>query len=87
VTTDDDEVLYKIGITNLTVKKRYPNVDLDRIRVIKTWAFDKGVDAADRELSILREFADDLYAGDDVLVGSGNTELFVRDVLGLDFEN
>jgi hypothetical protein len=84
VTTDDDEILYKIGITNLTVKKRFPNVDLARIRVIKTWAFDKGSEAAIRELSILREFVEDLYDGEAVLVGAGNTELFVRDVLGLD---
>lgn len=86
VTTDDDTVLYKIGITNLTVKKRFPKADLARIRVIKTWAFDKGTEAADRELSILREFIEDRYVGDDILIGAGNTELFVRDVLELDLE-
>ena len=84
VVTDSNEVLYKIGITNLTLKKRFPTVDLDRIRVIKTWLFDKGSEAADRELAVLREFMDDRYVGDDILKGAGNTELFVRDVLGLD---
>lgn len=39
VSTDNDETLYKIGITNLTVQKRFPTVDLARIRVIKTWFF------------------------------------------------
>ena len=84
--TDKDETLYKIGITNLTVQKRFPNADLARIRVIKTWAFEYGGDAAKREVSVLQEFSDDLYTGVDVLVGAGNTELFVRDVLELDTE-
>lgn len=86
VQTDSDETLYKIGITNLTVKKRFPNADLLRIREIKTWTFEQGAEAAKREIAILREFADDLYVGEDVLIGAGNTELFVRDVLGLDTE-
>ena len=86
VQTDDEETLYKIGITNLTVQKRFPNVDLARIRVIKTWFYELGSDAAKREIAVLREFSDDLYTGIDVLVGAGNTELFVRDVLDLDTE-
>ena len=84
VRTDKDVVLYKIGITNLTVKKRFPASDLARIRLIKTWAFEKGSEAAERELEVLREFMDYRYAGDDILIGAGNTELFIRDVLGLD---
>ncbi len=84
VLTDKDETLYKIGITNLTVQKRFPTEDLVRIRVIKTWDFEHGSNAAKREISVLQEFSDDLYTGIDVLVGAGNTELFVRDVLQLD---
>ena len=86
VVTDSDETLYKIGITNLTVHKRFPTVDLARIRVIKTWSYEIGAEAAKREIAVLREYADDLYTGIDVLVGAGNTELFVRDVLELDTE-
>ena len=86
VVTDSDETLYKIGITNLTVHKRFPSVDLARIRVIKTWSYEIGAEAAKREIAVLREYADDLYTGIDVLVGAGNTELFVRDVLELDDE-
>jgi hypothetical protein len=86
VMTDSDETLYKIGITNLTVQKRFPSVDLVRIRVIKTWSYELGAEAAKREVAILREYADDLYTGLDVLIGAGNTELFVRDVLELDDE-
>ena len=86
VVTDSDETLYKIGITNLTVQKRFPTVDLARIRVVKTWPYELGAEAAKREIAVLREFADDLYTGLDVLVGAGNTELFVRDILELDTE-
>lgn len=86
VVTDSEETLYKIGITNLTVHKRFPSVDLARIRVIKTWSYEIGAEAAKREIAVLREYADDLYTGIDVLVGAGNTELFVRDVLELDDE-
>ena len=84
VMTDSDETLYKIGITNFTVQKRFPSVDLARIRVIKIWLYELGAEAAKREIAVLREYADDLYTGIDVLVGAGNTELFVRDVLELD---
>ena len=86
VQTDNDETLYKIGITNLSVQKRFPSLDLARIRVVKTWSYELGVDAAKREIAVLREFMDDRYTGLDVLIGAGNTELFVRDVLGLDKE-
>lgn len=86
VLTDNNETLYKIGITNLTVQKRFPNVDLARIRVIKTWYFEYGGDAAKREIAVLQEFSDDLYTGIDVLTGAGNTELFIRDVLELDID-
>jgi hypothetical protein len=84
VVTDEEETLYKIGITNLSVRERFPSADLARIRVIKTWSFDRGVEAAKREIAILREFSDDIYTGLDVLIGAGNTELFVRDILNLD---
>lgn len=86
VLTDNNETLYKIGITNLNVEKRFPNADLARIRTIRTWSFKEGKVAAKRELDILKEYSDDLYCGPDVLIGSGNTELFVRDVLQLDLD-
>ncbi|MET0105530.1 MAG: DUF723 domain-containing protein [Sedimenticola sp.] len=84
VTTDVGDTLYKIGITNLTIEKRFPTLDLARIRIIKRWFFDVGRDAAEREEAILNHFAGDRYYGPDVLVGSGNTELFTHDILRLD---
>lgn len=86
VTRDDGGTLYKIGITNLTVEKRFPTPDLNRIRIVKTWKFAVGRNAAEREAEILSHFSGDLYQGPDILVGSGNTELFTCDVLGLDMQ-
>ena len=84
VLTEDGHTLYKIGITNLTVEKRFPRMDLARIRTIQTWEYEYGGDAALSELDILKRFSEQRYLGPDVLVGSGNTELFTTDVLGLD---
>jgi len=84
VTTDDGDTLYKIGITNLTVDKRFPTLDLARIRIVITWQFEVGRDAAEREIEILNQFYWARYHGTAVLVGDGNTELFTHDVLGLD---
>ena len=84
VTTDDGDTRYKIGITNLTVKKRFPAADLARIRIVKTWQFAVGRVAEEREAEILYQYAGDRYYGPDILVGAGNTELFTHDVLGLD---
>lgn len=84
VDTDQGETLYKIGITNLSIERRFPVVDRMRIRVLHTWNFSVGADAASRELEILKQYSEDLYAGPAVLMGAGNTELFVRDILALD---
>ncbi len=86
VTTDDGGILYKIGITNLSIRDRFPTLDRARIRAVKTWQFEIGRIAAEREAEILSQFCRDRYFGPNVLVGAGNTELFVRDVLGLDSE-
>ncbi len=84
VKTDEGDTRYKIGITNLSIKKRFPTLDLERIRIVKTWQFEVGHDAAEREAEILSQFCRDRYYGPDILVGAGNTELFTHDVLGLD---
>lgn len=84
VTTDDGDRLYKIGITNLSIIRRFPTQDLARIRIVKLWRFDVGLLAAAREAEILSQFARYRYCGPAILVGAGNTELFTHDVLGLD---
>ena len=84
VKTDNAQTLYKIGITNLSVDRRFPTVDRERIRVVRLWHFDVGADAASREREVLKEFERFKYNGPKVLVGAGDSELFTNDVLGLD---
>ncbi len=84
VTADDGDTLYKIGITNHSVQRRFPTPDLARMRIVKIWRFVVGRVAAEREADILSQFAGNRYYGPDILVGAGNTELFTRDVLRLD---
>ena len=79
----DNEYLYKIGITNLSVSQRFIKSELDIISVIRTWYFPKGSMALDIEKEILTEFKDFQYRGVGIL-RSGNTELFTMDVLDLD---
>ena len=74
---------FKIGITNNDVETRFAPADLKRIDVIKTWDFERGQDAKDREAMVLRDFAEDRIDTGDLFVSGGNTEMFNRDVLGL----
>ena len=74
---------YKIGITNRTVKERFDR-DREKIKVLKTWAFDTGRDAKLMEKGILEEYKDFKYKGLPLLEGGGNTELFSKDILNLD---
>jgi Zn finger protein HypA/HybF involved in hydrogenase expression len=85
ITTDDGDTRYKIGVTNHSVNERFRiPADRDRIRIVKTWHFAVGRAAAEREATILRQYAGDRYSGADILVGAGNTEIFTHDILGLD---
>lgn len=72
---------YKIGITNNDINVRFPPRELKKIIVLKTWHYEKGKDAYDKEQQILKEFSQFKYTGDDLL-RSGNTELFNKDILG-----
>ena len=84
VSADNRQTLYKIGITNLSVEKRFPVLDRAKIRIIKLWRFESGGEAAKFERDILTEFKQFKYKGLNVLVGAGNAELFTKDVLSLD---
>jgi Zn finger protein HypA/HybF involved in hydrogenase expression len=79
----NDTPLYKIGITNRTVAKRFDH-DFHKITILKIWNFDVGLEAYEYEQKVLRENAFDIYRGPAILRVSGNDELFVCDVLGLD---
>jgi hypothetical protein len=80
---DGYKILWKIGITNNTVKDRFPR-DFKKITILETWGYELGKDAYIREQEIIRQYRHLGYTGDPVLMDSGNTELFVEDILGLD---
>jgi len=82
VNTEEGHVLYKIGITNRTVEERFTKNELSLINVVKVWEFEEGHKAYEEEQRILFEYTDQRYKGEDVLT-SGNTELFLYDVLKL----
>jgi hypothetical protein len=80
---DGYKILWKIGITNNTVRDRFPR-DFKKISILETWDYEIGKDAYAREQFILKQFRHVRYLGDPVLVDAGNTELFIEDILGLD---
>ncbi len=84
VKANNGKTLYKIGITNLSIEKRFSLSDRARIRVVKIWRYDKGLRAAERERLIINQFKKDRYLGPPILSCDGNTELFTKDILGLD---
>ena len=77
---------YKIGITNKrNIYNRFKPEDQKKIKVIRVWKFKNGYEALEKEQKILKEHKDFLYNGDEkILISNGNTEIFVRDILGLD---
>lgn len=79
----NNKPLYKIGITNRTVEKRFTLSDMDKITILRTLTFEEGRSASDLEKYYLNIFKDYKYKGDPVL-SSGNTELFTHDILHLD---
>lgn len=79
--------LWKIGITNKTVEDRFRGADLKNITTLMTWPYRRSADAYRKEQDTLIAHADWLYQGiEEPLARGGNTELFTRDVLGLDPE-
>jgi hypothetical protein len=77
--------VYKIGVTTRgSVKKRYTQEsDWKKIRIIKTFPALTSAEAYKLEKETLKKYSMDRYFGPPLLF-TGNRELFVRDVLGLD---
>ena len=84
ITSDTGEILYKIGITNLSVEKRFPVIDREKIRIVKLWRFEWGAEAAKLEKDILKEFHKFKYKGPTILISAANAEIFTKDILNLD---
>lgn len=78
-----NQLAYKVGITNLTIRERMTKTDFNNVSFIYQEHFPHGQDAYDKEQAILKEFKEFQYKGDPILE-SGNTELFFKDILNLD---
>lgn len=78
-----NRVCWKIGITNLTVKERFSRSDLELITIINEVHYENGQDAYDEEQRLMELHSKYKYKGCPML-NTGNTELFTKDVLGLD---
>ena len=80
ITSDDGDTYYKIGITNFSIKERFPGSDSARIRLVKKWHFSVGSQAAKRELAILKKFSKNKYYGPRLLIGSGKGVVSVKKI-------
>ncbi|RYE13054.1 MAG: hypothetical protein EOP45_21840 [Sphingobacteriaceae bacterium] len=80
----DNEILYKIGVTNKTVKERF-RLDRDKdIKIICEEYFEKGSEALLTEAYYFNKYVSKRVTRPNFLNSNGNTELFGEDVLGLD---
>ena len=70
---------YKVGITNYTVARRYPKVDLNKIECFYEKRYETGIDAFIEEQKILNLFKEYKYYGPPLLT-SGNTEILTKGV-------
>jgi len=73
--------IYKIGITNYSVRERFHG-DFHKLEVIKTFYYKDGRECYEMEQKLHKDYAGDQYTGPSLLK-TGNTELFVGDVLKL----
>jgi len=80
----NEQYFYKIGITNNTVKDRYFNRDLEKVKDYVTFPM-IGQKAWDWEKAIITKYKNELYQGSEIILDSakGNKELFNKDILGV----
>ncbi len=76
--------LYKIGITNGTLKERFGKDKMKKIQIIETWYFEIGKDAFVQEQAYLKQFKDQRVNNENFRDVGGYTEFFDGDVLKLD---
>lgn len=80
ITTDADQILYKIGITNNSVNERFSLKELSKIEIVKQILYEVGQDAYDFEQKLLKMYKQYQYTGPKILE-CGNTELFTENIL------
>ena len=74
--------IYKIGVTNRVIEDRF-GYDFNKLNIIAKWEYKKGNDALFLEQTILKVFKEFQYKGVNLL-DTGNSELFIKDVMELD---
>ena len=77
---NNNQKLYKIGITNLTFNERFAK-DLKIISALKQWEFGVGATAREIEKKALSKFSSVRVRNLKILKSNGNTELFEQDIL------
>ena len=70
-----DNSVYKIGVTNRSIKQRFLASEVPRIKILEELTFADGKQCYDKEQEILRKYKEHKYIGPPVLK-SGNTEMF-----------
>lgn len=76
---NNEEDVYKIGITNRTVNKRYTKEEQNNFMVLNTYTYENGQDAFEMERNIKEKYKNYRYIGPDLLK-KGNTELFTTKI-------
>ncbi len=75
--------LYKIGITNLSVRERFGGTMMETIEVVETFYFEDGLDAFLQEQAYHEQFKEFRLDNERFRKVGGYTEFFGSDVLGL----
>jgi hypothetical protein len=79
----EGETYWKVGITNLSIRERFPAKDRGKLTTLYCHLFDNGADALLAERNILKLYKEYRPKGVKILQ-TGNTELFTKDVLQMD---
>lgn len=80
----NEDAFYKIGVTTKSIKERFKKEFLD-IFIIASWEYDHEKDAYRKEQEIINYFRQ-FKIKYKILKGHGNSEIFSKDILGLDTE-
>ncbi len=78
--------LYKIGITNNSLEKRFEG-KIKKLKIIKTWDYTIGLDARDQEKRLHQKYKEYRLINENWVTkrgSNGATEFFDRDILNLD---
>ena len=76
--------VYKLGVTNRTVRERYNALDYSKFTNILTWEFETGYEAHEREQYLLEYYKQYAYTGPTPFTdGTKTTECFTEDIYKL----